>query len=73
MKTEAVAYPTGLKVNRTLFYSYEVGQNRHYFHFGASSYSWLSSIIYHINCSIPSNETADWSGGITEELYQIFQ
>ena len=60
MKTEAVAYPTGLNMDKILFTSYEVGVNIHYFYFKPNTHSWLSPIVYHINCSRPSNETADW-------------
>ena len=49
-------------MDKTLFSSYEVGHNAHYFYVSGSSHSWLSSIVYHINCSRPSYQIADWSG-----------
>ena len=49
-------------MDEMIFSSYEVGLSESYFNSAEISHSWLRSIIYHINCSKPSNETADWSG-----------
>ena len=61
LRTEAIAYPTGHKWYKRTFYSYRINSVI-YFTLSESSYSWFTSTIYHINCSIPSNETSYWSG-----------
>ena len=48
-------------MDKTTFSSFHIRSEDH-FYFPGSSYPWLSSIIYHINCSKHSIETSTWSG-----------
>ena len=71
LRTEAVVLPTGVNVDKQMFYSYEV-EAMDYFNFLETSHSWMNSIIYHINCSKSSNETVYWSGlnkNLTRKVY----
>ena len=53
VKTEVVEYPAGKDGNRLMFYSFELLKHKIYF--------WLSSTIYHTDCTKHLQETADWS------------
>ena len=48
---EAAAYPTGHNTDKNAFTSFTMNYRKGIYSSDKESYSWLSSIIYHINCS----------------------
>ena len=69
IRTKSVIHATGKKANWQLFSSFDVLEM-----FGNTIgilYSWLSSTMYHINCSKSTDETFDWFGlnlNVTNEI-----
>ena len=58
INTEAVTHPTGQDMGFSSFQTC----SHHYFNSISESFSWLSSIIFHINCSKYVQDTINWSG-----------
>ena len=72
MKTRSVVNATGKKANWQLFPSFDLTEMSH--NTIGMSYSWLSSTIYHINCSKSRDESFDKFGlnlNVTNEICTI--
>ena len=69
IRTKGVIHATGKSANWQLFSSYDV--NEMFQNTIGITYPWLSSTIYHVNCSKSRNETFDWFGlslNVTNEI-----